>query len=224
MATLRTYRSLLRDPTFVALVLVAGLMMSALFSYVSGSSFVLQGIYGLDPRTFGIVFGCNALGIVLGTQLNPLLLQRHRPSQVLTFAVVGATTAAAAMLLTTSTGFGGLFGLLVPLALVVACCGLVLPNTPALALSRHGDSRSGCSRLLQRSRWYWPPPASTGCSRMWSGRDAKSSASASPSVPRAAKSLVSSCEEASHQSLPRSRPEPLPRSCWRRSFRECCSA
>jgi MFS transporter, DHA1 family, multidrug resistance protein len=148
MATLRTYRSLLRDPTFVALVLVAGLMMSALFSYVSGSSFVLQGVYGLDPRTFGIVFGCNAVGIVLGTQLNPVLLRRFRPSQVLTFAVVAATAASGGMLLTTATGFGGLFGLLVPLSFVVACCGLALPNTPALALSRHGEAAGTAAAML----------------------------------------------------------------------------
>jgi len=147
-ATLRTYRSLLRDPTFVALVLVAGLMMSALFSYVSGSSFVLQGVYGLDARTFGIVFGCNALGIVLGTQLNPVLLRRFRPSQVLTFAVVAATTASSLMLLTTATGFGGLFGLLAPLSFVVACCGLALPNTPALALSRHGEAAGTAAAML----------------------------------------------------------------------------
>jgi DHA1 family bicyclomycin/chloramphenicol resistance-like MFS transporter len=148
VATLRTYRSLLRDPTFLALVLVAGLMMSALFSYVSGSPFVLQGIYGLDQRTFGIVFGCNALGIVLGTQLNPVLLRRFRPSQVLTGAVVGATTAAAVLLVTTATGFAGLSGLLVPLGCVVACCGLALPNTPALALSRHGEAAGTAAAML----------------------------------------------------------------------------
>lgn len=146
--TLRTYRSLLRDGTFVALVFVAGLMMSALFSYVSGSSFVLQGIYGLSPRTFGLVFGCNALGIVLGTQLNPLLLGRFRPSQILTFAVSLASTAAAVMIVTTVTGFGGLAGLLAPLAVVVACAGLALPNTPALALSRHGEAAGSAAALL----------------------------------------------------------------------------
>jgi MFS transporter, DHA1 family, multidrug resistance protein len=148
LATLRTFRSLLRDPTFVALVFVAGLMMSALFSYVSGSSFVLQGVYGLDEQTFGLVFGCNAVGIVLGTQLNPLLLRRFRPSQVLTFAVLAAGSAAALMVLTTATGFGGLYGLLVPLALVVACCGLALPNTPALALSRHGEAAGTAAAML----------------------------------------------------------------------------
>jgi MFS transporter, DHA1 family, multidrug resistance protein len=105
LATLRTYRSLLRDPTFLALVFVAGLMMSTLFSYISGSSFVLQGVYGLDEQTFGIVFGSNALGLVLGTQLNPLLLRRFRPSRVLTFGVVTATVAAATMVLTAATGW-----------------------------------------------------------------------------------------------------------------------
>jgi MFS transporter, DHA1 family, multidrug resistance protein len=123
-------------------------MMSALFSYVSGSSFVLQGVYGLDEQTFGLVFGCNAVGIVLGTQLNPLLLRRFRPSQVLTFAVLAAGSAAALMVLTTATGFGGLYGLLVPLALVVACCGLALPNTPALALSRHGEAAGTAAAML----------------------------------------------------------------------------
>jgi DHA1 family bicyclomycin/chloramphenicol resistance-like MFS transporter len=148
MATLRTYRSLLRDPTFVALVLVAGLMMSALFSYISGSPFVLQGIYGLSERAFGLVFGCNALGIVVGTQLNPLLLGRFRPSQVLTFAVLVSTGAAAALVLTTLTGFGGLLGLLVPLGVIIGTCGLALPNTPALALSRHGEAAGTAAALL----------------------------------------------------------------------------
>ena len=148
LATLRTYRSLLRDPTFMALVFVAGLMMSALFSYIAGSPFVLQGIYGLSERTFGVVFGCNAVGIVLGTQLNPLLLRRFMPSHVLTAAVLVATVAGAVMVVTTATGFGGLAGLLLPLSVVIATCGLTLPNTPALALSRHGEAAGTAAAVL----------------------------------------------------------------------------
>jgi DHA1 family bicyclomycin/chloramphenicol resistance-like MFS transporter len=40
--TLRTYGGLLRDRTFVGLVLVAGLSMAAVLGYVGGSSFVMQ--------------------------------------------------------------------------------------------------------------------------------------------------------------------------------------
>ena len=45
-----TYRGLLRDRTFVALVLISGLAFATLFSYISGSSFVLQNVYGLILR------------------------------------------------------------------------------------------------------------------------------------------------------------------------------
>ena len=48
--TLRGYRSLFRDRAYVGLVLVAGLTMAGLFSYVSGSAFVYQGEFGLDEQ------------------------------------------------------------------------------------------------------------------------------------------------------------------------------
>lgn len=69
-ATLGAYRTLLRDRTFVGLVVVAGLSMAALFGYVAGSSFVFQGQYGMDEQTFGLVFGAGAIGLIAATQLN----------------------------------------------------------------------------------------------------------------------------------------------------------
>src|SRR3954469_24669976 len=44
--TLATYRDLFRDRAYVGLVLVAGLTMASLFSYVAGSSFVYQRQFG----------------------------------------------------------------------------------------------------------------------------------------------------------------------------------
>ena len=48
LPVLRTYGSLLKDRTFVGLVLISGLMFATLFSYIGGSSFVLQEIHGLS--------------------------------------------------------------------------------------------------------------------------------------------------------------------------------
>src|SRR4051794_5410713 len=53
----RGYRSLFRDRVYVGLVLVAGLTMAGLFSYVSGSAFVYQDEFGLDEQQFGLLFG-----------------------------------------------------------------------------------------------------------------------------------------------------------------------
>jgi DHA1 family bicyclomycin/chloramphenicol resistance-like MFS transporter len=147
-STLTTYKSLLRDRTFVALVLIGGLMLSAVFAYVAGSSFVLQGGYGLDEQTFGLVFGANAVGLTVASQLNPMLIHRFSVVDVLSGATLVGVLSAAALVVAGATGWMGLAGILVPLAVVVASCGLSLPNTPALALTRHGEAAGTAAALL----------------------------------------------------------------------------
>lgn len=147
-ATLRTYGSLLRDRTFVGLVLVAGLAMGALFSYVSGASYVFQEQYGLDQQTFGLLFGAGAIWMVVGTQLNPVLLRRFEPRQVLSGGIAGGVLAGLALLVLTATGVGGLPGVLAGVWLLLLSCGFVMPNAPALALSRHGESAGTATALL----------------------------------------------------------------------------
>ena len=152
-ATLRTYRSLLADRTFVALVLIAGLMFSSLFVYVAGASFVLQNGYGLDERSFGLVFGANSLALTVFSQLNPTLIRRFGPVSVLTLAIGLSIVAAAAVVLAAATGLGGLVGILVPLMLVLGAAGLAMPNTPALALTRHGEAAGTASAMLGFSQF-----------------------------------------------------------------------
>ncbi len=146
--TLRTYRRLLRDRTLVGLVLVAGLTMAGLFSYVSGSSFVFQRQFGLDEQEFGLLFGAGAVWLIAATQLNPVLLRRWSPAQVLVAGTVGGALSGAVLLVLAATGTGGLAGVVVPLWAMLFASGAALPNAPALALSRHGDSAGAAAALL----------------------------------------------------------------------------
>ena len=147
-ASLSTYKTLVADRSFLALVFIGGLMMSAIFAYVSGSSFVLQDGYGLDGRTFGLVFGANSLGLTLASQLNPSLIRRIGVVNVLSGAIVVALLAASGLVVAGLTGWGGLVGVLIPLGVVIAAAGLSLPNTPALALSRHGEAAGTAAAML----------------------------------------------------------------------------
>ncbi|WP_270887655.1 multidrug effflux MFS transporter [Pedococcus sp. 5OH_020] len=149
----RTFRRLLKDRTFVGLVLVAGLGFATLFSYIGGSSFVLQNVYGLGAQQFALVFGANSVGLIVASQLNPVLVRRHGPRAVLRVAVIVLATAALLMLGSTVSGVGGLAGLLVPLAVVLASCGFIFPNTPALALSRHGEAAGTAAAMLGASQF-----------------------------------------------------------------------
>ncbi|MGW1060514.1 multidrug effflux MFS transporter [Micromonospora rubida] len=147
-ATARVYGSLLRDRTFVGLVVVAGLAMAALFAYVAGSSFVFQEQYGLNEQQFGLAFGAGAVGLIAATQGNVRLLRHYSPQRILVAALAVGTVAGLALLAFAATGIGGLPSLLASLWVVLAAAGLAMPNAPALALSRHGEAAGTASALL----------------------------------------------------------------------------
>lgn len=147
-AVASTYVGLLRDVRFVMLVLVAGLAMCGLFAYISGASFVLQGHYGLTQQVFAIVFGAGAISFITASQLNVVLLKRFPPYKIVVWALAFAVVAGAAFVGLALAHFGGLPGFLIPVWSILAAMGLVIPNAPALALSRHHEAAGTAAALL----------------------------------------------------------------------------
>jgi MFS transporter, DHA1 family, multidrug resistance protein len=143
-----TYAELLRDARFVILVLVAALAMSGLFAYISGASFVLQGHYGLDQQLFAIVFGAGAISFITASQVNVVLLKRFSPQSIVVCALAAAVVAGAAFVGLALAHVGALPGFLLPVWSILAAMGLVIPNAPAVALSRHHDAAGTAAALL----------------------------------------------------------------------------
>jgi DHA1 family bicyclomycin/chloramphenicol resistance-like MFS transporter len=145
---LATYGELLRDMRFVVLVIVAALGMSGLFAYIAGASFVLQGRYGLDQQEFALVFGAGAVALIGATQLNVVLLRRFTPATIVVWALAASALFGAAFVGLAAAGVGGLPAFVVPVWAILAAMGLVIPNAPALALSRHSEAAGTSAALL----------------------------------------------------------------------------
>ncbi|KDF01082.1 transporter [Mycolicibacterium aromaticivorans JS19b1 = JCM 16368] len=143
-----TYGSLLRDLKFVILVIVGALGMAGLFAYIAGAAFVLQGRHGLDQQRFALVFGAGAIAFVAATQLNVVLLRRLSPQRILVIALTVATGVGAVFVALSVTHAGGIYGFLVPVWAVLAMMGFVIPNAPAVALSRHHEASGTAAALL----------------------------------------------------------------------------
>ena len=104
--------------------------------------------FGLTQQQFGLVFGSGAIWLILATQLNPVLLRRYEPRQML-LAAVAAAAAFGLLLLGIAVGTdSGVLGVLVPLWLVLFSVGFALPNAPAVALARHGETAGTAAALL----------------------------------------------------------------------------
>lgn len=143
-----TYGELMRDMKFVILVLVGGLGMAGLFAYIAGAAFVLQDHYGLDQQMFALVFSAGAVALIAATQFNVVLLNRFSPQRILVWALVAALLAGLVFVAITETHTGGMFGFLIPVWVILAAMGLVIPNAPAVALARHQDAAGTSAALL----------------------------------------------------------------------------
>lgn len=148
-ATAATFRELAADRMFAGYALTIGLAFGAMFTYISGSPFVLQDIYGMSPQTYGIAFGVNALGITAAAQIGGRLAGRVRLRRLLAAGLGVMTAGGAGLLLAVLTG-AGLYGVLPALFLVTSGQGLILPNATALALSsgRASQVAGSASALL----------------------------------------------------------------------------
>lgn len=146
-ATLGIFRRLLTDRSLVACIAACGFSFAAMFAYISASSFVLQNIYGVSPQIFSAIFGTNALGIMLLSQVSRVLVVRYGPRRLLISGLFSISSGGIALLVVVLAHLG-LPGILPALFVVVASNGLVLPNATALALAEHGAVAGSASALL----------------------------------------------------------------------------
>ena len=134
MAILRGYRSLVSVPVYRVYVGLTALAYGGLFAFISGSSFVLIGAYGLSPWQYGFAFALAVLGYIAGTILAQRLVGPRGMDGVIAVGVACLAGGGLLMTLCVLTGFGGALGVAAPMALYAAGVGLVMPQAQASAM------------------------------------------------------------------------------------------
>lgn len=149
------FLQLLDDRIFLMYAAVLGLNFAAMFSYIAGSSFVLEDIYGVSPQEYGLIFGINALGIVACSQVNRALVARASPERMLLAGVCAGTTGGVALLVVVLAGGIGLAGILPCLFVCVSSVGLVIPNATALALTDYPHAAGSAAAMLGTAQFVF---------------------------------------------------------------------
>ena len=148
VSILRDYFGILRDRSFLAYGLGAGIASGGVFGYVTGSPHVFIEIYHIPAQSFGLLFGLMALGMIIMSQASAYILKYHEPATVLRTAQTVQAVAGVVLLVAGATGFGGLYGLTPALFVYVAMNGAVGPSSTALAMAPHAAQAGLASALL----------------------------------------------------------------------------
>jgi DHA1 family bicyclomycin/chloramphenicol resistance-like MFS transporter len=148
-----TCRVLATDRHYLGYALAGACAGAAMFSYISGSPFVLIDVYGVAPRTFSVIFGCNAFALIAASQVNHRLLGHRTLDGVLRVALVAMMAAGLALLACAWTGALGVAGIVAPLMAFMATLGFITPNAAAGAMAGHGAHAGMASALMGSLRY-----------------------------------------------------------------------
>lgn len=69
------YFEIIRNRDFLIPALATCLMYMYVFAYISGASYSYREVYGLDAKTFGLVFGATGSALLFGAMLSSKLLE-----------------------------------------------------------------------------------------------------------------------------------------------------
>ena len=146
-AVARDYGEILRNKEFMRYTLGFAVAMSALFAYITGSSFIFLDYYGLSERAFGAVFGINALGMTLVSALNAKLVQKREPAALLNFGLIAMFAMSLILLACSMLGLPFICFELSLFALL-SSLGFIAPNATTLAMALFKGGRSGAASAV----------------------------------------------------------------------------
>jgi DHA1 family bicyclomycin/chloramphenicol resistance-like MFS transporter len=137
---------------FVGAVLSQGFVFAAIFSYLAGSTFVLQEIYGLSPQWYAAAFALNSAGGVLFGWLGGRTAERWSVHGALFLGIAQTAVGCLGLLLS------GLAPM--PLAVVIASLFLLAsgaqfcsPAATTLALAEYPQMAGTASSILGTVRY-----------------------------------------------------------------------
>lgn len=142
------YRYLMGDRNFLGLTAIAGFGIASFFVYLSSSSFILIGHYGLSPSVYSVFFSINAVAFIGMSQLTGMLADRFGLKRVVWVAVTGYATVMVALFAIMASGVDRLDVMAALFFVGYGFLGLVIPTTSVLAMEEHGEIAGTASALM----------------------------------------------------------------------------
>jgi len=145
--TVKTIGLVIKDRSFIGYALIVGFVHGGSFAYVSGTPFVYQGIYGVSPQIFSVLFGINGLAIITGSTLVGRLSGRYEERSLLRMGVITATSATTFLLIMTIVQ-GPLAFIVIPIFIYMTSMGIILTSSFTLAMKHQGNRAGSASAVL----------------------------------------------------------------------------
>ena len=146
--TFHTYGRIFLDRRFIPFTLALCTAQAGFFAYLAGSASVFISEHGLSPTQFSLIFGVNAVGLMVAALVNPILHRRLGP--LATFRNLGVAYFVVLALLLVYLMLGGKSVAVwaTGIFIAVGTLGFLMPTGGLLALSQQGQHAGTASALM----------------------------------------------------------------------------
>ena len=130
------YLTLLKNRRLLGYVGTGAFLYAGMYAYIAGTPFAYISYYHVPVQKYGLLFAVGIVGIMLANMLNARLVLRHGYDRVLLVGCYAGAFSALVTAFAAGSGWGGLWGLVIPLFIFASTTGLIVANsiTGAMAL------------------------------------------------------------------------------------------
>ncbi len=140
------YFGILTEEKFWTFGLAGSLAIGAMFAYISDAPKLFMQDFGLSQKEFGLLFGLNAGGLILGSQINRLFLKKFSAFSITFFNSIVLVILALLFVINGLMGLG-FYPTAILIFLMLFLLGFQNPNTTALSLEPF-EKRAGRASAL----------------------------------------------------------------------------
>jgi MFS transporter, DHA1 family, multidrug resistance protein len=144
----RSYRVVVRNPSYLAYLGIASASYAGLFAWISGAAFVLQNLYGLTPFDFGVAFALGSIGYMTGSAFAARMVVKVGLDGMLGIGGCACAAGGLGMMVAVAFGLTSFLSLVLPVAVYLAGLGMVLPQGIAGAMTPFPERAGAASSLF----------------------------------------------------------------------------
>lgn len=144
----RDYLAVLSVPRFTSRMLIGSFHIAGLFAYLTASPLVFMELFDMSSPRYGWTMGCNALALIVGSQVNARCLKHFSLSGVLWGSNLLQLAASVLFVLGVAFVPVSLWMVLIFSASYLFCLGFLLPDITALIMHPFGREQAGSASAL----------------------------------------------------------------------------
>lgn len=168
-SSIKNYYKTLQNKAFTKFTISGSMAMGFLFCYIASIPFIFMTWYEVSQQNFGLLFGMNAFGLILGSQINRILLKKFNLIDITNVVFVIMLVVMLGLLIAFYITTVNLVAFAITIFFIMFLIGFLNPNSMALAMDNVDENIGLASALNGSFRMASGALASAGIAILFDG-------------------------------------------------------